>query len=179
MKDEKTKAARDAVEKARASESEASAILAGLSNQLEAVKKEAGEFRDGYLRARADYDNLKKRTEKDVADMLRRGKQDFMLKILDAADDLERAIAANAGEDELRKGLELTVRKLDSVLRAEGLEPIEALGKPFDPSLHEAVAAVEDDVDCETVCDELRKGYTYCGCTLRPSIVRVSVPKKD
>lgn len=178
MNDKNTKAARDAGEQAGAGEKEASAILAELSNQLEAQRKEAREYKDSYLRARADYDNLKKRTERDAADMIRLGKSDFMLKVLDAADDLERALAADAGADELRKGLELTLRKLMGILKKEGLEPIEALGKQFDPSLHEAVAASEADVECETVCDELRKGYTYCGCTLRPSIVRVEVPRK-
>ncbi len=178
MKDDKTKAASDAGEPVGASEKDASAILAELSNQLEAAKKEAREYRDGYLRARADYDNLKKRAERDAADMVRLGKSDFMLKVLDAADDLERALAAEAGAEELRKGLEQTLRKLLGILKAEGLEPIDALGKPFDPALHEAVAAAEGEVECDTVCDELRKGYTYCGCTLRPTIVRVAVPKK-
>ncbi len=178
MKDEKTKAARDAGEPVGASENDASVILAELSNQLDTARKQASEYKDSYLRARADYDNLKKRTERDAADMVRLGKSDFMLKVLDAADDLERALAADAGADELRKGLELTLRKLLGILKAEGLEPIEAVGKPFDPSLHEAVAATEGDVECDTVCDELRKGYTYCGCTLRPAIVRVAVPKK-
>ena len=178
MKDEKTKAARDAGEPVGVSEKEASAILAEFSNQLEAARKEAREYKDSYLRARADYDNLKKRAERDAADMVRLGKSDFMLKVLDAADDLERALAADAGAGELRTGLELTLRKLLGILRTEGLEPIEAVGKPFDPSLHEAVAASEGDVECDTVCDELRKGYTYCGCTLRPTIVRVAVPKK-
>lgn len=178
MKDEKAKAARDAGEPVGVSEKEASAILAELSNQLEKALKEAKEYKDSYLRARADYDNLKKRAERDAADMVRLGKSDFMLKVLDAADDLERALAADAGAEELRKGLELTLRKLLGILKAEGLEPIDALGKPFDPALHEAVAAAEGDVECDTVCDELRKGYTYCGCTLRPTIVRVAVPKK-
>ena len=178
MRDEKKKAARDEAESVGVSEKDASAILAELSNQLEMARKEAREYKDSYLRARADYDNLKKRTERDAADMVRLGKSGFMLKVLDAADDLERALAAGAGADELKKGLELTLRKLLGILKTEGLEPIDALGKPFDPSLHEAVAAAEGDVECDTVCDELRKGYTYCGCTLRPSIVRVAVPKK-
>lgn len=157
---------------------EASRILAELQRQLDEARRQADSYKDSYLRARADYDNLKKRADREAQDMIRLGKSDFMLKVLDVVDDLERAVASDAGHEALRSGLGLTIKKLGSVMKSEGLEPIEALGKPFDPALHEAVSASEEDVECETVQQELRKGYTYCGCTLRPSIVRVSVPKK-
>lgn len=157
---------------------EASKILADLKRQLDEAKREADGYKDSYLRARADYDNLKKRAEREAQDMVRFGKADFMLKVLDVIDDLERAMAADAGHAPLISGLDLTLKKLGSILKSEGLEPIESEGKPFDPALHEAVSASEDDVDCERVLQELRKGYTYCGSTLRPSIVRVGIPRK-
>ena len=157
---------------------EASRILADLQRQLDEARRQTDGYKDSYLRARADYDNLRKRVDREAQDMIRLGKSDFMLKVLDVVDDLERAMAADADHEALRSGLDLTLKKLGSVMKSEGLEPIDAVGKPFDPALHEAVSATEEDVECETVQQELRKGYTYCGCTLRPSIVRVSVPKK-
>ncbi len=177
MKD-KDKAAEGAAQPEVVSAEEASRILGELSSQLDKATREVKEYKESYLRARADYDNFKKRSERDADDTIRRGKADFMKKVLDVMDDLERASGSGADCDNLRKGLELTIKKLAGVLQAEGLVPIEAQGKPFDPALHEAVAASEADVDCETVTDELRKGYTYCGSTIRPSVVRVSVPKK-
>lgn len=178
MKD-KEKRAEEAPESATVCAEEASRIVGGLAADLEAAKREAKEYKESYLRARADYDNFRKRSERDAEDNIRRGKAGFMLKILDVMDDLERASSSGACGEDLRKGLELTAKKLSEILNAEGLMPIDAAGKPFDPEYHEAVAASEADVPCEMVSDELRKGYTYCGNTLRPSVVRVAVPKKS
>jgi molecular chaperone GrpE len=157
---------------------EASRILGELSSQLDQARREAIEYKDRYLRARADYDNFKKRAERDAQDIIRRGKTDFILKVIDAIDDFERAMASNTDGSTLKDGLSLTLKKLAGVLEAEGLSPIKALGEPFDPAFHEAVAVCEDDVEGETVSDELRRGYTFCGSTIRPSVVRVAVPRK-
>ncbi|HOA16222.1 MAG TPA: nucleotide exchange factor GrpE [Bacillota bacterium] len=177
MKEKEIKAEAAETQKEISAE-EASRILADLQMQLDEAKRQVESYKDSYLRARADYDNLKKRADREAQDMIRLGKSDFMLKVLDVVDDLERAMASDAGYEALKSGLALTIKKLGSVAKSEGLEPIDAVGKPFDPALHEAVSTSEEDVDCETVLQELRKGYTYCGSTLRPSIVRVSVPKK-
>ncbi|HNZ09544.1 MAG TPA: nucleotide exchange factor GrpE [Bacillota bacterium] len=164
---------------AEISPEEAARILAELTRELEAAKKSTEEYKNSYLRARADYENFRKRSERDHDEKIRRGKADFMLKVLEVMDDLDRAVAADAGYDALRQGLDMTTKKMGVMLKGEGIEPIEAVGCAFDPALHEAVTASEGDVEHETIEQELRKGYTYCGSTLRPSIVRVTVPRKS
>lgn len=175
MDDRKIKAE----EKTAVSPEDAARLLAELRTRLDDALRQVEEYKASYLRARADYDNLRKRAERDVEEKVRLGKASFMLSMLEIADDLERALAAGSGHESLKDGLCLTVRKLEGLLKMEGLEPICAEGKAFDPALHEAVSASEGDVDVETVCGELRKGYTYCGSTLRPSAVKVAVPRKD
>jgi molecular chaperone GrpE len=149
-------------------------------------KERAEEYYNQFLRARADYENLARRTQRDVATMVRLGKRDLLLKLLDLSDNLERAVsswrsalAAAGGVDpaSLSDGVAMIGRQLQAVLAAEGVQPVQAVGQPFDPSVHEAVAAWESpDVGSETVSDEIRKGYTYQGELLRAAQVRVARP---
>src|SRR5512133_2866869 len=111
MKD-KVRAAEGASQPEVVSAEEASRILGELSSQLDAAKREVKEYKESYLRARADYDNFKKRSERDADDTIRRGKADFMKKVLDVMDDLERASGSGADCENLRKGLDLTIKKL-------------------------------------------------------------------
>jgi molecular chaperone GrpE len=98
---------------------------------------------------------------------------------LDVVDELEMALdcARSSGSSEaLIQGVEMTLKKLRNVLKNEGVSPIECLGKPFDPSKHNAVARVEkDDVEDCTIIEELRKGYVMREKVIRPSIVKVAV----
>lgn len=146
--------------------------------ELEAALMKAQENWDLFLRARADLDNYKRRVERDFEANLRRGKKELLMRILDVRDNFERALATpNASVDSLRSGLEIISRQIDSILNLEGVEPIEAVGKPFDPSLHEAVASWDcADVTEPTCSDEIQKGFTYCGDVIRASRVRVARP---
>ncbi|MCR4426329.1 MAG: nucleotide exchange factor GrpE [Firmicutes bacterium] len=151
-----------------------------VAERLSQAEAKANENWDLYLRARADFENYQRRTERHLAASIRAGKKDLILRILAVVDDFERAIAAQADRAALVEGIQITLRKLMAALAAEGVEPIEAVGKPFDPCLHEAVAACDDPaVTVETVVDELLRGYTYEGELLRPTLARVARPNKD
>jgi molecular chaperone GrpE len=110
---------------------------------------------------------------------IRRGKRDLFLKLLDIRDNFDRALGgAHPSVDTLRSGIEIVARQIDSLLKAEGIEPVESVGRAFDPAVHEAIATWESpDVTEDTCTDEVQKGYTYEGEVLRPARVRVGRPK--
>jgi molecular chaperone GrpE len=160
---------------------------AEMARRLAEAEEKARENWDRFLRARADLENYKKRVDRDLAAMVRRGKTDLLTRLLDVVDALERAAewernaggrgAQSGGDDAAREGFALIHRQLLKVLSEEGVEPIETVGRPFDPAVHEAVAVeTRDDVKAETVVDELQKGYTYEGDVLRCARVRVARP---
>lgn len=160
---------------------DAKAQLESLRAETEAAKEEARRHWDQFLRARADLDNYRRRMEREVERLVQQGKQELLLKFLEVADNFQRAlmpqVMASADPDGLRKGLEIISRQLDSLLGQEGVEPLEALGKPFDPRYHEAVAVWDSpEVKEDTVTDEIQKGYLYRGELLRPARVRVARP---
>jgi molecular chaperone GrpE len=151
-------------------------------------KAKAQENYDLFLRARADYENLARRTQRDVSMLVRLGKRDVFLKLLDLADNLARAEAAwrqtlagcacdGIDGQSLVGGVNMIARQLSSILAAEGVRPIDAVGCAFDPGLHECVATwTSPDVKAETVTDEVRRGYTFDGEVLRAAQVRVAQP---
>lgn len=152
-----------------------------IRRELEERRREAERNWDQFLRARADFDNYRRRMEREAERLAERGRQQLLLEFLEVVDNFQRAlmpqVLAAADPDGLRRGLELIARQLDNLLGKEGVEPIEAVGKPFDPRLHEAVAVWEcEDVEQETVTDEMQKGYLYRGEVLRPARVRVARP---
>lgn len=170
--------AEPAGEKAPAAQEEPIKILEA---ELKAAKEKAQENWDLFLRARADFDNYRKNMEREREATIRRGKKDVFLRLLDIRDNLERALSsARTGTLEaLISGVEIILRQVDNLLRFEGIEPIEAVGKPFDPAVHEAVASWESpDVVVETCTDEIQKGFTYQGEVLRAARVRVAKPEK-
>jgi molecular chaperone GrpE len=94
-------------------------------------------------------------------------------------DNLERAMVSAGSVEDLKAGIEMIVRQLREVLRQHDIEEVEALGKPFDPALHEAVAREEDPgAAVPTVTEELQCGYTIQGRLLRPAMVRVAMPRE-
>jgi len=144
---------------------------------LAEAQAKAAENWDLYLRARADLENYQRRVARDLAFNIRRGKHDLILRILEVVDDMERALIADADYDSLRHGVDMITRKLLDVLAVEGVKPIEAVGQPFDPRFHDAIAACEDpSVQTETVVEDLRRGYTYEDDCLRPTMARVAKP---
>ncbi len=152
--------------------------------ELGAIRQEADDYKDKYLRAAAELENTKKRLERRYADQAEEEKKRLLRSFLTVADNLERALAhsdhpasdhpASQG-DSLRGGVKLTCREIQRLLSQEGVEPLEAIGEPFDPYYHEAVGTVASDDDEETVVGERQKGYLYRGELLRPSKVEVAI----
>lgn len=123
---------------------EGTAAQEDLERKLAEAEAKAQENWNMYLRALADLENYRRRTARDLAFHIRSGKKDLILKLLTVVDDMERALAAEADYEALHQGVEIIMRKLLDVLAAEGVAPIEAVGQPFDPRFHEAVAACDD-----------------------------------
>jgi molecular chaperone GrpE len=132
------------------------------------------EERERYLRLYADFENLKKRVERERSEHRLRATESLLARLLPVLDNFERALAARGGEEGLRSGVQMIYRQLFDELRREGLRPVDALGQTFDPSVHEAVATTSDSgMPPHTVVGELQRGYFFGDRLLRPSLVRV------
>ncbi len=144
----------------------------------EALQQERDELYDRLLRTTADFDNYRKRTERERRELSDAVAADVVRDLLPAVDDLERALASPATDDATaayRRGVELIHRQLLDVLRKRGVEPIEAVGRDFDPNWHEAVAhdPAAGRRDGE-ITAELRRGYRIGPRLLRPAQVKVA-----
>ncbi len=154
------------------------AELDQLRAQLEAAQQEAAENKAAWQRSAADFSNYRRRTEQERDAMLGLANEVLLAKLLAIVDDFDRAIANMPPE--LRDvswvgGITAIDRKLDQLLDSEGLTPIEALGKQFDPHEHEAIAQEErPDVAEGTVIAEIQKGYRIRDRVLRPAMVAVA-----
>jgi molecular chaperone GrpE len=150
-----------------------------LRKELTAAK-EAAEGNLSKLRyLMADFDNYRKQMEKHVTSRVESIKAELLLKFLNIRDDYERAIESarqKKSEPAVIQGLEGILKNIDSLLSAEGVKPIEAVGTPFDPNVHDAIAfsAKGDDVPENTVTAEIRRGYVLNGKVLRPSMVEIA-----
>lgn len=133
-------------------------------------------YRDRYVRAIADFDNFRKRTEREKADFFRYAVASVLKDILPVLDNFDRALDHAAEGDEFHKGVLLIYRQLFEVLQRHGLKPIEDVGVPFDPNIHEAVIREEDpSVSNHTVVAVLQRGYFLHDRLLRPALVKVAV----
>jgi molecular chaperone GrpE len=152
--------------------------IAALQSELEQLRSDAEESRNHYLRTLADFDNFRKRQREETARQVGLAREELILKILPIVDNFQRTLDAAEAQhsyDSLVEGVSLTLRQIREMLEKEGLEPIEAVGEPFNPELHEAMMRVEtDDYPENTVIDEFEKGYTLNGKVLRPARVRVA-----
>jgi molecular chaperone GrpE len=149
---------------------------------LRRLESQLAAERERMLRLRADFDNYRKRTERERGEIERYALADMLRELLPVVDNLERALsvpsAQGDGED-LRKGVEMIVRQFHELLKRYGLVPIVALGERFDPSVHEAVFQEESDgIVVPTVAVELQRGYRLNDRLLRPSLVKVAVPRE-
>jgi molecular chaperone GrpE len=163
-------------ETATPAESRAVQLLEAKIAELEAALAEA---KDRHLRLAADFDNYKKRSRQEHLETIQHASADLIARLLPGLDDLHKALDHKPeGIDEAwAKGLELSVRKLEEALRAHGLEAIEAVGKPFDPSVHEAIGHEESaELPEDTVVQELRRGYRIRDRVVRPALVKVARP---
>ena len=171
------------VEPADSGQSIESEEIRELNSKLEVKTAEAEENYDRLLRVSAEFENYKKRTAREMADFKKFANQSLLRELLPIIDNLELAIKAAAeapdGKDPcLLDGVALTRKEILKVFENFHVEPIDALGKPFDPNFHEAVMREESDEHPEnTVVNELQKGYLMHDRLLRPSMVVVAMPK--
>ena len=143
---------------------------------LEALRTELQQEQDRHLRTRADFDNYRRRVERDRDAAARQGKRDLLLALVDLADGFDRALAhGDESPESVAAGLHGMQRRLRSLLEAEGVQPFESVGQIFDPTRHEALATVRDfEGEPGTVVDEAGRGYMWNGELLRPARVRVA-----
>ncbi|HIZ20772.1 MAG TPA: nucleotide exchange factor GrpE [Firmicutes bacterium] len=145
-----------------------------LQAELEVLHKQLDEQKDQYQRMLAEYANYKRRTEQEKAQLGSFVKAETLKALLPALDNLERAVAAPAG-DEYKKGVDMTIRQLQELLASQGLEAIDAQGAPFDPEIHHAVMREDaDGVEPDTVTEMFQKGYKVDGRVVRPAMVKVA-----
>ena len=150
------------------------------SNEEDRPKVERDEYYDLLLRKTAEFDNYRKRIERERTSVQQSAAADLMSELLPLVDDLERALSVDtesAAADTYRAGVELIHRQLLSLLEKRGVKAIDALGTQFDPAFHQAVAtgpADDDEYPDGSVIEEHRRGYTLHGRLLRPAMVKVA-----
>ena len=149
-----------------------------LEEQVKRLQMEAEEYLDGWQRARAEFANFKKRTQREEEQARERIAGEIITHFLGVQDDIERALARAPEADDCQEwtlGIELIHQKLQALLDAEGVEPIDAKGERFDPNFHEAVSFEDSDDHEEGLIIEItQRGYKLGERVLRPAMVRVA-----
>jgi len=152
--------------------------IADLEERLGKAEAEGKALRDRLARTLADFDNFRKRTEREKQELERTGISGLAKDFLGVVDNLERAMASSGAIEDLKHGLELVQRQYGDILRRHGVQELEVMGQPFDPAVHEAVGSQEsEEVDVPTVLAEMQKGYMLYDRLLRPAMVLVALPK--
>ena len=150
--------------------------IAALSAERDQLAAEKADLGDRLLRARAEFDNARRRFERERSDYVQFAAMDLVKEILPILDDFERALRVETADQSYAKGVELIYQRMSDVLRKLGLEPIETAGKPFDPNVHQAVERVPtEEAEDQTILGEFQRGYNFRGKLLRPAMVRVAV----
>jgi len=143
---------------------------------LSALKAERDDLYNRLLRTTAEFDNFRKRTDRERREQGDAALRDLLLELLTVVDDFERALTAGAPDiAAYRKGVTLIHAKLNEVLRRQGVRPMEALGAPFDPNLHQAVAHEQSPGHADgEILEEMQRGYLLRDRLLRPAMVKVA-----
>ena len=143
---------------------------------ISALIAERDQLQDRVLRSQAEFQNLRKRTEREKVEFFEYASMEAVRSLLPVLDDFERAMKAESADKEYVAGIELIYNRFYETLKKLGLEPMESKGKPFDPQVHHAVDMVEtDEMPDHTVLDEFQRGYNFKGRLLRPAMVKVAV----
>lgn len=152
--------------------------------RLKAAEQKADEYYDRLLRTSAEFDNYKKRTTREMRDVVRYANEKLLKELLSVVDNLERAVTSaqqdNAEDDALLEGVRLTLNEIEKILERHNVQPVKALGEPFDPNFHQAMMQAEsEDQPVNTVIQEMQKGYVLHDRLLRPAMVVVSKAKSE
>ncbi|MCZ6512483.1 MAG: nucleotide exchange factor GrpE [Nitrospinae bacterium] len=147
-------------------------------SELEKLQQEMSDLRNEMLLMRADTDNLRKRLQREKQDSVQFANERLIRELIPIFENLERALAANdTNIDSLKEGVQLTSNQVQALFKKENVETIQAIGEPFDPSIHEVLSQIESpDHDENTVIEEYSKGYRLNGRVLLPA--RVVTSKK-
>ncbi|MGC9971258.1 MAG: nucleotide exchange factor GrpE [Bryobacteraceae bacterium] len=155
---------------------EPAALLAAITAERDQLAKEKADLYDQFLRRSAEFENLRRRSQRERSEILEFAGMEAVRELLPILDDFERALKAPSSGKEHAKGMELIYNRLFNALRKIGLEPQVAEGQKFDPNVHHAVeTVVTGKVEDHTVVQELQRGYNFKGRLLRPAMVKVAV----
>jgi molecular chaperone GrpE len=159
------------------SPSDPAEALATAAEERDQARAEIAELQDRLLRNRAEFENFRRRSERDRSEFLQFMGMEVVREILPIVDDFERAQKSETTDANYRKGIDLIYQRLVDTLKKMGLEPIEIeAGTPFDPNMHQAVVRLEtEDAPDNTVLEEFQRGYNFKGKLLRPAMVKVAV----
>ena len=149
-----------------------------LAERLKQAELNAQEHHDAWLRAKAEADNVRKRSQTEIANAHKFAVENFASELTAVKDSLEAALASeNATVESMRSGVELTLRQLKSVFEKFNVKEIDPAGEKFDPHRHQALSTAESDAEPNTVVQVLQKGYLLHDRVIRPALVIVSRPK--
>jgi molecular chaperone GrpE len=144
-------------------------------SEVEKLRAERDALIDRLARSQAEFDNARKRAAREQAEFRDFAAADVLRGLLPVLDSFERALRAGGDGSEFRSGVELIYRQLQDALLKAGVQPIKAVGEPFDPKVHEAIEMVDtNEAPDHHVLDELQRGYKYKDRLLRPAMVRVA-----
>ena len=144
-------------------------------DEKENLKEELEDLKDRHTRMLAEFDNLKKRSAKERENLYESIMADVVSSLLPVIDNLEKSVEAECKDEEYKKGIELVLKQFKDVLEANGVKEIESVGKPFDPSLHDAVSMIQDEnLGEKIVAQEYRKGYMIGTRVIRHSMAIVA-----
>jgi molecular chaperone GrpE len=147
-----------------------------LTAERDKLAAEAADLQNRLLRTLAEFDNAKRRAERERSEYLQFAAMDLLKDILPILDDFERALQVETADRNYAKGVELIYQRMSETLKKLGLEPIETVGRKFDPNLHQAVERVEtEDAQDQSILAEFQRGYNFKGKLLRPAMVKVAV----
>jgi molecular chaperone GrpE len=150
----------------------------GLEQRLREAELSAQEHHDAWLRARAEADNIRKRSQTEISNAHKFAIENFTSELLAVKDSLEAALAAeNATADSMRSGVDLTLRQLNAVFERFNVKEVNPIGQRFDPHRHQAISTADADVEPNTVVQVLQKGYVLHDRVVRPALVIVAKPK--
>jgi len=163
---------------------EAENRVKALEKKIESLEQESKASYDRLLRISAEFDNYKKRIAREMEDFRKYANEFLLVELLSVADNLERAVDSAKSDASERtsiiEGVSLTLKDIGKIFEKFGVEPIDCVGKPFDPAHHQAVLQEENEEHDEvTVLKELQRGYRYKDRLLRPAMVVVSKSKKS
>lgn len=174
----KTDVAADAAAAVNDMPSDDAQVLETARIEMAALRAERNELKDLVQRSRAEFENYRRRVEREKTEMMDQGAADAVRQVLAVVDDLNRALQTETQDKEYAKGIELIHQRFAETLKKLGLTPIESEGRTFDPNQHYAVEmAPTSDAEDQTILAEYQKGYLFKGKLLRPAMVKVAVKK--